>query len=146
LKEFQDYLNEGILRKINPNNERALDLAEEAKRKLKNLKKRVEKLGVEDESANDYVGYCYDIIMALIRSKMLKEGYVGSGLGAHEAEVAYLEKLNFSKNEIRFADQLRYHRNGILYYGKLFDEDYALKVIEFVRKAYLKLKPGKEEE
>jgi len=139
LKEFEDYLTEGVLRKINPNTERALFLAEEAKRKLRNLKKLISKLGVDDDSANDYVNFCYDIIMALIRSKMYKEGYVSSGLGAHEAEVAYLEKLRFPKNEIRFADQLRYHRNGILYYGKLFDKDYALKVIEFVKKAYLKL-------
>ncbi|MBT4434019.1 hypothetical protein HOD05_02260, partial [Candidatus Woesearchaeota archaeon] len=42
-------------------------------------------------------------------------------------------------SEIDFADQLRYFRNGILYYGKTFDEEYAHKVIDFLEKVYLVL-------
>ena len=30
--------------------------------------------------------------------------------------------------------QLRYFRNGILYYGKTFDSEYAEKVIDFTKK------------
>jgi hypothetical protein len=37
-------------------------------------------------------------------------------------------------------NQLRYFRNGIKYYGKIFDEDYAKKVYNFMKKILLKLK------
>ncbi len=77
--------------------------------------------------------------MELVRAKMLLAGYNSSGQGAHEAEVSYLRELKFSENEIEFANQLRYFRNGITYYGKVFGKEYALKVIDFLDKIYPKL-------
>ena len=71
---------------------------------------------------------------------MLFEGYNAAGFGAHEAEVSYLRKLGFSEKDIQFADQLRYFRNGILYYGTTLDKEYAEKIIEFTKKIYPKLK------
>ena len=56
---------------------------------------------------------------------MLLEGYNASGLGAHEAEVSYLRVLGFSENDVQFADQLRFFRNGMLYYGTMLDKEYA---------------------
>ncbi|MFH1971873.1 MAG: hypothetical protein ABIJ18_00160 [archaeon] len=58
---------------------------------------------------------------------------------SHEAEVAYLRNLGFSEKKIEFMNQLRYFRNGIKYYGKEFDKEYAQKVIIFLDKAYAKL-------
>lgn len=100
----------------------------------------LEKIKLTDESANLFVKLCYDLLMGLIRAKMLLEGYHASGLGAHEAEVAYLRKLEFNEQEVQFADQLRYFRNGMLYYGTLLEKEYAEKTIEFTKKIYLKLK------
>ena len=97
-------------------------------------------MGIDDDNANDYVEYCYNIIMFLIRSKMFKSGYSSSGKGAHEAEVAFTRNLGFNDAEIKFLDQLRYFRNGILYYGKSFDKEYAEKVIDFTKRIYQKLK------
>ena len=74
--------------------------------------------------------------MELIRAKMLLEGFNSSGKGAHEAEVAYLRELKFSESDVQFANQLRYFRNGITYYGKRFNKDYALKVLGFLDKIY----------
>ena len=71
---------------------------------------------------------------------MLLEGYNASGLGAHEAEVSYLRVLGFSENDVQFADQLRFFRNGMLYYGTMLDKAYAEKVLEFTRSIYPKLK------
>ena len=71
---------------------------------------------------------------------MLLEGY-----SAHEAEVAYLKKLNFSENEAEFMDKLRYFRNGILYYGKIFNTEYAEKVMAFMDRIVPKLKKIVEE-
>ena len=77
--------------------------------------------------------------MKKIRANMLKKGLKASGYGAHEAEVYYLQKVGFSQNEIEFADQLRYFRNGIEYYGKSFDETYAKQVLDFLKKIRRKL-------
>lgn len=74
--------------------------------------------------------------MELIRAKMLKAGFKSSGIGAHEAEVSYLRELGFKDTEIEFTNQLRYFRNGILYYGKSFDIDYVNKVLDFLNKVY----------
>ncbi len=71
---------------------------------------------------------------------MLLEGYNAAGQGAHEAEVSYLRVLNFKETDIQFANQLRYFRNGMLYYGTILDQEYAEKVIDFTKKNYIKIK------
>ena len=78
--------------------------------------------------------------MQLTRSILLLEGYHSSGQGAHEAGVSYLKNLGYNEKDILFLDQLRYFRNRITYYGKSFDEAYAEKVIDFMKKIYPKLK------
>ena len=47
-------------------------------------------MGIDDDNANSIVKDCYDIIMELIRAKLLLDGYSSSGQFAHEAEVSYL--------------------------------------------------------
>ena len=78
--------------------------------------------------------------MRKIRAIMMKDGYFASGHGAHESEVSYLRKLMFSEKDIQFCDELRYFRNGILYYGKTFNKDYAEKTIVFLEKIEEKLR------
>ena len=78
--------------------------------------------------------------MFLIRANLFKKGYSASGLNAHEAEISYLSELNIPEEEIKFMNELRYFRNGILYYGKELNEEYANKVISFLNKMHKKLK------
>jgi hypothetical protein len=132
LKHFEEYLEEGIVKKQTPDNSRAENLVKESERKSNSLKLILEKIGITDENANDIIEYCYDIILNIIRAKMLRKGYGSSGLGAHEAEVSYLRKIGVSEPDVQFMNQLRYFRNGILYYGKRFDKEYAEKVIVFL--------------
>ena len=139
MKSFEEYLSGGIVRKITPDTQRAKNLYLESKRKLKQLEKTINRQGIDDENANDYVEYGYNIIMFFIRANMFERGYTGSGQGAHEAEVSFTESLGLSKEEVRFLDELRYFRNGILYYGKRFDKEYALKIIEFVKQTIKKI-------
>ena len=94
---------------------------------------------LSDKTANLVVKNAYDVIMQLIRAKMLLNGFSSSGFGAHEAEVSYLEELSFSENEVSFANELRYFRNGIMYHGKKLDKVYALKVLDFLKKVRRKL-------
>lgn len=138
--QFEDYIHEGIVKVIQKDKQRAYNLIIEAERKLSSLNEKIEKIGIRDDNANDYLEYGYDIIMFLIRAKLFLDGYSCSGHGAHEAEVSFMANLGFSEKEINFADKLRYFRNGILYYGNRFDKEYAEKVIEFTKKIYPKLK------
>ncbi|HIH12554.1 TPA: hypothetical protein HA242_02420 [Candidatus Woesearchaeota archaeon] len=140
VKSFEEYIQTGVMKQVTINNERARSLSSESARKLGSLKESLEKIGIKKENANDYVEDCYDILMYLLRAKLYQEGYSSSGMGAHEAEVSYLRILGFSEKEFYFMDQLRYFRNGILYYGIPLDSEYAEKVIEFTYNIYPKLK------
>lgn len=140
MRAFQEYIEEGVMIRISPNPERAKSLLQESERKMLSLKERLEKIGVKNENANDYVEYCYDLIMHLVRAKLYLDGYYARGQGAHEAEVSYLHILKLGEEEVRFTDQMRYFRNGILYYGTSLDAEYAEKVIRFTMKLYPKLK------
>ena len=140
VKHFEEYKGEYIIKQVNKNKERSRSLVIESERKMLSLKERLEKLGVKNENANDYVEYCYDIIMHLVRAKLQLEGYLASGQGAHEAEVSYMRVLGFTENDVQFADQIRFFRNGILYYGTQLDKAYAEKVIEFTKRLYPRLK------
>ena len=134
MKKFEEFLKEGIVRKQYPDKQRARNLIGESDRKLGNLKRIMKKIGIDNENSNDIVEDCYDIIMGLVRAKMLLKGFSASGKGAHESEVSFLSELNFSEQEIEFVNKLRYFRNGILYYGKRFDGEYAQKVFDFMNR------------
>lgn len=139
MREFEDYLKEGIVKKQSPDISRAKSLMKESENSYNIFKQFIEKITLTDENANYVIKNAYDIIMEIIRAKMLMQGFNASGKGAHEAEVSYLETLNFSGNQIRLIDQLRYFRNGILYYGKRFDIEYGKKVINLLELIYKKL-------
>ena len=137
--EFGYYLKRGIVRKLKPDNSRAKFLIDESQTSLEGLKERVRIIGINDKNANSIIKDCYDIIMELVRAKLLLKGYSSSGNYAHEAEISYLKKQGFLFNEIFFLNELRHFRNSITYYGKILDKDYAKKVFEFLEKIYLKL-------
>ena len=48
--------------------------------------------------------------------------------------------LGFGEKDVQFADQMRFFRNGMLYYGTILDKAYAEKVLEFTKRTYPKLK------
>jgi hypothetical protein len=139
VKLFEEYLEDGIAKTQSPDFPRARSLQKEAEQSYQILKQFIDKIGINDNNANYLIKNAYDIIMELIRAKMLKEGFGSSGRGAHEAEVAYLKKLEFKDKDVDFVDELRYFRNGILYYGKSFDQEYALKVLDFLERIYQSL-------
>ena len=140
IKNFKEFLKEGIVKKQSPDKSRAKFLIKESENSNKSLLELIEKIKLSDVNANMFIRLCYDILMELIRSKMLLDGYNASGQGAHEAEVSYLRLLNFKENQIQFFNSLRYFRNGIIYYGKIMDKEYAQKVIDFTIDNYKHIK------
>ena len=137
---FEEYLEKGIVKKQRSDISRANFLIEEANKSFSGLKQRIEKIGINELNASSIVKDSHDIILELVRAKMLLKGFNASGIGAHEAEVAYMKELGFYKLEIEFMNEVRFLRNGVLYYGKVIDKEYAEKVIEFTKRSYEKLK------
>src|SRR3989338_8786121 len=140
IRNFEDFINDNIVKIQKPDKSRAEFLIKEAENSYSFLKEKINKIGLNNNNANDYIKSCYDILMELIRAKMLLKGYNASGFGAHEAEVSYLRVLGFDEKDVQFADQMRFFRNGMLYYGTILDKAYAEKVLEFTKRVYLKLK------
>src|SRR3989344_2227004 len=93
VKQFDEFLSLGIVKRQSPDKSRSKFLIIEAEQDYAYLLELIKKMGIGNNNANDYVKKCYDILMGLIRSKMLLEGLNASGFKAHEAEVAYLRKL-----------------------------------------------------
>lgn len=140
LYQFEDYLKQGIVKKQSPDRLRAISLIKETEKSYDSLMEIEKKIGINERNANHIIKNAYDIIMELVRAQMFIQGYSSVGKGAHEAEVSYLRKLNFPEHEVQFVNQLRYFRNGITYYGKQFDKEYAERVLNFLKKILAKLK------
>jgi len=136
LKKFEEFLNSGVVRKQTPDGERAKSLIIESKEKLKFFEKVKERLGTEELSPNYVIETCYDVLIELLRAKLLTLGYKTD---SHETEVSYMKNLGFSEQETDFMNQLRYFRNGIKYYGKILNQEYSTKVMKFMYKTIPKL-------
>jgi hypothetical protein len=139
LKQFDEYLENNVVEKRRIDSQRAISLTKEAKKRKRFLSTLLQKIPLSNDNANYIIENSYDAIIELLRATLLLEGYYASGLGAHEAEVAFMRVLGFSEADTRFMNELRYFRNGILYYGKEFDVVYAKKVITFLEKMYPQL-------
>ena len=139
-KEFEYYIKKGLIRKLTPDKPRAEFLIKESEVSLEGLKERIKIIGINNKNANSIIKDCYDIIMEIIRAKLLLVGYSSSGSYAHEGEISYLKKLGFPDSEISFLNGLRYYRNSVTYYGKILDKEYAKKIFDFLKKIVGKLK------
>ena len=142
MKTFEEFVTKGIVRKQTPNKERARALVNEANKKKEFLEVALKSISPEQLSPNFVVECCYDILMELIRAKMFKEGY--NSENSHEAEVSYARIIGFGEGDVRFMDELRYFRNGIKYYGRILDKEYAEKALSFLHKSYPLLIAEKE--
>src|SRR3989344_6038885 len=138
-KRFKEYIEDRITKKIIPDKEKAQFLINESEKSLRGLNKRLKLMEIDEDNANSITKDIYDIIMGLIRAKLLLEGYKSSGNFSHEAEVSYLAELGFSDSEVLFLNQLRYSRNSIIYYGKLLNKEYAEKAYKFLNEIYPRL-------
>ncbi len=141
LNNFDEFLRRGIVTKTFSDNLRADSIIKEAERKLVFLKRDMfGKVGILEDNANDFIEKMYDILIELIRAKLLKAGFKAHGDGAHEAEISYMRKIDFGEADVSFMNELRYFRNGIKYYGKILNKAYAEKVLKFLNRLYPMLK------
>ena len=138
IRNFDEFIKENVVKIQSMDKPRAEFLIKEAENSYNNLLEMIEKFDINNKNANMFVKMCYDILMEVIRAKMLLDGYNASGFGAHEAEVSFMRNLGFNEKDVQFTDQMRYFRNGMLYYGTQLEAVYAEKVIEFTKRIYQK--------
>ena len=134
IRDFEEYIQDNTVTKQSPDHARADHLEQESQQAQQVLNEITQTIGITNTNANTLIKIAYDAIMAQIRADMIREGLNAAGRGAHEAEIAYLRKQETPEEEIQFLDQLRYFRNGIMYYGKNFDAEYAQKVLTYTKK------------
>jgi len=139
LLSFQEYFEQGIIKRQASDIPRAKFLIQESEKSFIGLKRRVETAEIDEFNTNSIIKDCHDIIIELIRAKMLIDGFNASGNYAHEAEVSYMQIMGFKEKEVDFMNELRFFRNSITYYGKILDADYAKIVVDFLYKIYPKL-------
>jgi len=135
--EFNYYINKKIVRKITPDVSRSEFLMDESRKSYEGLKRVILKIGIDKLNANLIIKETYDIIMRTIRSKMLVKGFTSSGNYAHEAEISYMKIIGFDNEKIGFVNVLRAARNGINYYGKGYNVEYAKECWNFLKKNHL---------
>lgn len=134
VRYFEDFLREGVVKKQAPAKSRAEFLIGESEKEHNALIENLSVLGINQNNLSTYFKMCYDIIMELLRARLLLDGFNASGNYAHEAEVAYMRNLEFKEQDVQFLDQMRYFRNGLLYYGTILDTEYVKQVIGFINK------------
>ena len=136
---FQYYISQGIVKKSTFGSSRAEFLINETKKSIIGLNRVIKKIGIDEFSVNSIIKDIQDIILEMIRAKMLLDGFSASGNNAHEAEVSYLKVLNFSDADVSEVNELRKARNSITYYGKIYEVEYAKKVYVLLKSLYPKL-------
>jgi hypothetical protein len=136
-ESFDEFMRSGKAKRQTPNRQRAISLAKEAKDKKEFLGISIASIPPQKMNPNFIVDSCYDIMLEMIRAKMLLDGFNAGS--SHEAEVSYMERLGFPETEISFMDEVRYYRNGTKYYGTILSTEYANKVLSFMRRVYPKL-------
>ena len=140
LLNFNEYLEKGIVTKQAPDIPRARFLIQESETSIIGINRRIKNEKIDEFNANSIIKDCHDIVIELIRAKMLIDGFNASGNYAHESEVSYMKILGFEENEVNFMNELRFARNSITYYGKILNAEYASKIVDFLKKVHPKLK------
>lgn len=126
MNNFDFYVNEGKVKKQNPDVELARSLVNDANARVA----KVEKLDVNIYSKIIFENV-YDGIREILDALLAVEGYKSY---SHEASIAYLKNYNFDDSIISEIDNFRYRRNSSKYYGKDVSEEDAGEILHFYRK------------
>jgi len=131
MKDFDFYLNEGKVKKQNPDREFAKSLINDAA-------ERAEKVITLDVKTFSKIIFenVYDALREILDALLAMDGYKSY---SHEASIAYLKKYKIEDSVIVQLDNLRYQRNSSKYYGKGISVDDAMGIIGFYKKYSEKL-------
>jgi len=136
IDSFEKYIEIGKVRKENSNPSQARSLLKRSSSKFQTM----EKLGISENTATDYLENVYESCKMLIQSLMAVEGLKPY---SHEAVIAYaIDELDLDMVNSNTLNRYRKLRNDISYRGEIATKDEA----ENIRKLYQELKSELEPE
>lgn len=136
---FQEYVDRGNVREMSPDPSQASNLMASAKRKFENM----ERLGLSEKTATDYLENTYEAVKMLVQAFMALDGY---NPYSHEAIIAYgLDHLDLTAEEANRFNKFRKLRNDISYRGDMATIDEAREVRDLFEQLSDRLEPRLEE-
>ena len=127
---FEDYVERGKVREEETDPSQASSLLRRSESKFQTM----EKLGINEDTATDYLENVYESCKILLQSLMALDGYKPY---SHEAVIAYaIDEQELGMVNSNTLNRYRKLRNDISYRGEIATEDEA----ENIKELYLELK------
>lgn len=124
IDSFGDYLERGKVREKSPDPSQAQSLLKRSESKFQTM----EKLGISEETATDYLENVYESCKMLIQSLMAAKGLKPY---SHEAVIAYaIDRLELDMVNANTLNRYRKLRNDIAYRGDIATTDEAGNIKE----------------
>ena len=134
IDEFKDYIERGKVRSKSSDPSQARSLLKRSASKFETM----EKLGISEDTATDYLENVYESCKMLIQSLMAVEGFKPY---SHEAVIAYaIDELDLDMVNSNTLNRYRKLRNDISYRGEIA----TVKEAENIKQLYQELKSGLE--
>lgn len=129
IDDFEHYLDQGKVKEKSSNPSEAESLRKRARSKFENM----EKLGISDETATDYVENVYESVRMILQSFMAEKGFKPY---SHEAIIAYsIDRTGLDMIDANRVNRYRKLRNDLVYRG----EAATLEEAEDIRELFLDL-------
>jgi len=130
IDSFEEYIERGDVRDQNRDPSQASSLLKRSESKFETM----QKLGIDEETATDYLENVYEACKMLVQSLMAADGFKPY---SHEAIIAYsIDELDLGMINANTLNKYRKLRNDISYRGEIATE----KEAENIRDLYLELK------
>ncbi|MDY6774157.1 MAG: hypothetical protein SVS85_03055 [Candidatus Nanohaloarchaea archaeon] len=127
---FEDYVERGEVRDSETDPSKAESMKKRATSKFENM----ERLGVDEETATDYVENVYEAAKLLVQSFMARDGHRPY---SHEAVIAYaVDELEVGMVDANRFNRYRKLRNDIAYRGEVA----TVKEAEDIRELFKSLR------
>lgn len=135
IDSFEDYLERGKVREEKSDPSQARSLLKRSESKFETM----EKLGVSEDTATDYLENVYESCKMLIQSYMAAEGLKPY---SHEAVIAYaIDRLELGMVNSNTLNRYRKLRNDISYRGEIATVNEAENIKELYKELKSELEP-----
>lgn len=139
IDSFEEYIERGKVREGKRDPSQAKNLLKRSASKFETM----EKLGISEDTATDYLENVYESCKMLVQSLMSAEGFKPY---SHEAVIAYaIDELDLDMVNSNTLNRYRKLRNDISYKGEIATEDEAEDIKKLYQELKTKLEPKIEE-
>lgn len=140
IDSLEEYIKREKVREENNDPSQASNLLKRSESKFKTM----EKLGVNEDTATDYLENVYESCKMLVQSHMATEGFKPY---SHEAVIAYaIDRLELDMVNANALNRYRKLRNDICYRGEIATKEEAENINQLYQELKSVIKPKTKEE